>query len=78
LGRFEGDDRVFREFLAGAHAGQVYEGDISAQYQRESQIAKRFVGHPLQRVHEWALAEMESARQHAKYWQQRDEEDLAT
>ncbi len=75
LQRFEDDDRVFRAFLLGTHAGQVYEGDIPAQYRDEERIARRFLSHPLRRVQEWAKSEAESARQHSKFWTERDEED---
>lgn len=75
LGTFEEDERVFREFVAGAHSWQVYADDISAQYLEEAQTAQRFTGHPLRRIREWAMAETEAARRHADYWRQRAEED---
>ncbi len=74
LERFEDDDQVFREFCAGAHSGQVYSGDVTEQHEREAAIARRFVGHPLRRVREWALSEIDSAKRHAAEWRQRDEE----
>ena len=61
LSRFEDDDEVFQEFLAGTHAGQVYSGDIPAQHEEEAETARRFLGHPLRRVREWAVAEVQSA-----------------
>lgn len=74
LSRFEDDDEVFREFLAGTHAGQGYTGDISAQHEEEAETARQFLGHPLRRVREWAAAEMESARGHSQHWRQVIEE----
>jgi hypothetical protein len=77
LSRFEDEDEVFRKFLAGTHAGQVYSGDIPAEHEEEAENARRFLGHPLRRVREWAAAEMESAKRQAQFCRQRDEEMAA-
>jgi hypothetical protein len=77
LSRFEDDDEVFREFLAGTHAGQPYTGDIPAHHEEEAETARRFLGHPLRRVQAWAVAEIESAKLQAQFWRQRDEETAA-
>jgi hypothetical protein len=74
LSHFEDDDEVFREFLAGTHAGQVYSGDIPAQHEEEAETARRFLAHPLRRVREWAVAEIASAKRQAQFWRQCDEE----
>ena len=74
LERFADDDQVFREFCAGTHSGQVYSGDVTEQHEREAAIARRFVGHPLRRVREWALSEIDSAKRQAAHWRERDEE----
>ncbi len=77
LSRFEDDDEVFREFLAGTHAGRGYTGDISTRHDEEAETARQFLGHPLKRVREWAAVEMESAREHAQHWPQFIEETAA-
>jgi hypothetical protein len=74
LSRFEEDDEVFREFVAGTHTGQVYTGDIPAQHEQEAEAARRFLGHALRRVREWAAAEIQSAKREAQFWRQHDEE----
>ncbi len=75
LDKFEADDGVFREFLAGTHSGQVYFGDIAAQHLQEAQTAQKFIAHPLKRIREWAQAEITDARRQADFWKQQDEED---
>jgi hypothetical protein len=60
LSRFEDDDEVFREFLAGTPAGLLDTGDISVQYEEEAETAQRFLGHPLRRVRAWVVPEIES------------------
>jgi hypothetical protein len=77
LSRFEDDDEVFRAFLAGTHAGQVYSADIPAQHEEEAETARQLLGHPLRRVREWAAAEIQSAKRQAQLWRQRDEETAA-
>ena len=77
LSRFEDDDEVFREFLAGAHAGRGYTGDILAQHEEEAETARQFLNHPLKRVREWAAAEVKSARGQSQHWRQFVEETAA-
>ncbi len=77
LSRFEDDDEVFREFLCGTHSGEVYADDIPAQHEEEAETARRFLGHPLKRVREWAAAELESANVQAQFWRQRHAETAA-
>jgi hypothetical protein len=74
LERFGDDEHVFREFCAGTRSGRVYHGDIAAEFEREADVARRFFGHPLAPVREWARDAVEAARQQAAYWRQRDEE----
>jgi hypothetical protein len=74
LERFGNDEEVFREFCAGTHSGEVYSGDIAAEFEREAEVARRFLGYPLPRVREWAADAVEVARRQAAYWRQRDEE----
>jgi len=65
LANFEKDDRVFSEFCAGVHSYQTYTGDIVGAHEAESEIARKFSGHPLARIREWARIEYESARANA-------------
>ena len=65
---------MFREFLCGTHTGQVYTHDISAQHEEEAETARRFLGHPLRRVREWATVEIKSATVQAQPWRQHAEE----
>ena len=59
LREFETDDRTFNEFCAGVHSFQMYAGDIAATKEREADVAKLFLDHPLRRVREWARLEMQ-------------------
>lgn len=77
LSRYEEDEEVFRGFLAGTHTGQVYSGDIATAHEQEAAVARRFLGHPIKRVREWAAYEIQSATSIAKYRRQRDEEATA-
>jgi len=74
LDRFADDEQVFREFRAGTHSGRVYSGDIAKQHEGEATVARRFLGHPLRRIREWALSVIDSANRQAADWRQRDEE----
>jgi hypothetical protein len=74
LDRFADDEQVFREFCAGSHLGQIYSGNIAEQHDREASLARRFLNHPLRRIREWALSEIDSATRQSAYWRQRDEE----
>ena len=74
LEQFADDDQVFREFCAGTHSGQIYCGDIAAAHEQEAELGRRFLGHPVKRVRDWALFEIKSARQEAAYWRQHEEE----
>jgi hypothetical protein len=74
LSEFEDDERTFREFCLGSHSLQIYIGDIAFQKQKEAEIAREFLKHPLRRVREWAEYEISSCEQDAKHWRQIDEE----
>lgn len=50
LEHFGDDDRVFREFCAGTHSGQMYFGDRTVEQEREAEVARRFLDCPLERV----------------------------
>lgn len=75
LSKFEDEERVFREFIAGAHSFQTYSGDIAAQLENEAEIAKKFLNSKIKRIREWALHEIESLEYEAKQWRIRNEEN---
>lgn len=66
LREFEGDDRTFREFVAGTHSFQTYVGSYATARTREASVAKAFLNHPLRRVREWASIELEQAEHDAR------------
>ena len=75
LREFEGDDRVFHEFVAGAHSFQVYSGDIVARHEQEAATARLFLNHPLRRVREWAAIEERDAAEEARRARMWDEDE---
>jgi hypothetical protein len=66
LREFENDDRTFNEFCAGVHSFQMYAGDIAATKEREADMAKLFLAHPLRRVRDWAQLEIQEGLHHAR------------
>ena len=74
LSHFEEDDRVFAEFCAGVHSFQMYHGNAAEVHESEAQMARKFLGHPLRRIREWARVEHESARQNAQRQREWDDE----
>lgn len=77
LDRYRDDDRVFSRFCIGVHNGKLYTGDIAGEHDRESQVARHFLDHPLDRIREWAQYEIDRAVRDAAWWRAHDEE-LAT
>jgi hypothetical protein len=74
LDRYAEDEQVFRAFCVGLHNGQMYSGDIAAEHEREGEVARRFLDHPLPRIREWAQYEIDRAAHEADWWRVRDEE----
>ncbi|MEM9272690.1 MAG: hypothetical protein AAGA80_06965 [Cyanobacteria bacterium P01_F01_bin.143] len=74
LSEFEDDEDVFRKFCISSHNLQMYSGDIALQKTKEAEIARDFLDHPLKRIREWAIDEIERCQQEAQYWTQIDEE----
>jgi hypothetical protein len=76
LTKFEQDDRVFREFVAGVHSFQMYSGDIAAQHEAEAAVAGAFLDNPVRRIREWAEMEqrwaLDAARQERQEAEERD------
>ena len=74
LSEFEDDEKTFSNFCISSHNHQVYTDDMVAHKNKEIEIARSFLNHPLRRIREWATKEIRSCQQTAKYWQQIDEE----
>lgn len=74
LSEFEDDEDTFRNFCVSSHNLQIYTGDPASHKNREAEIARSFLNHPVRRIREWASYEINSCQQSAKYWQQIDEE----
>lgn len=74
LKTFEDDEETFQAFCAGTHSFQLYSGDIAVQHEKEGEVARRFLNHPLRRIREWAELELKSATQAAAMWRQEKEE----
>jgi hypothetical protein len=74
LSKFGHNDRVFHEFCAGVHSFQLYVGDISSQREREAEIGRKFLNHPLDRIREWADMEIRESLADAERWREFNEE----
>ena len=74
LTTFAGDDRTFKEFVAGVHSLQVYVGDASTHHEREGLVARAFLASPIRRVREWAQIELRYAEANAKIERIEEEE----
>lgn len=68
------DGRTFNEFSAGIHSLQVYSGDIAAKYEKQVDVAKRFLNYPIKAVRSWAVNEIEESLEQAKRWRIDQEE----
>ena len=78
LTEYANDDKVYREFSAGRHNLQLYFGDIAAEHEKEANIARQFLHHPIPRIREWAKLEIDSAQHNARWERLREaEESLA-
>lgn len=74
LSEFEDDEETFKKFCVSSHNLQVYVGDTVAHKNKEVEIARSFLNHPLRRIREWASYEIDNCQRDAKYWQQINEE----
>jgi hypothetical protein len=74
LREYEEDKRVFEEFCSGRHRYQIYSGDIAAEHEEESRVARHFLHHSLRRIREWANREIARSQQQATWWRQEEEE----
>jgi hypothetical protein len=75
LEQFERSESVIREFCAGVLSSRGYSGDITGQIRQEGEVARKFLGHRLKRVQEWARYEIERVNEMVAFWRARDEED---
>jgi hypothetical protein len=74
LVRFARDYKVFQEFFEGARIVPRYRRGSPADIEREAEVARHFLGHPLKRVREWARNRIEHARKESAFWSQHAEE----
>ncbi|MGL6341368.1 MAG: hypothetical protein ACRC80_19770 [Waterburya sp.] len=74
LTEFEDDEETFKKFCVSSHNLQVYVGDTVAHKNKEVEIARSFLNHPLRRIREWAEYEIDNCQRDAQYWQQINEE----
>jgi hypothetical protein len=68
------DDRVFVNFLGGAHSGEAWWGNGGDQFRRTADEAKRFLTHPNRRIREWASQEIDFRLDMAEQEDQEHEE----
>jgi hypothetical protein len=61
LGKYADEDRVFNQYAGQLHSLQSYKGDIIQLKEEEADLARKFLGHPLQRVRDWAAFEISDA-----------------
>jgi hypothetical protein len=74
LTEFEADDGVATAFWAGVHGMEVGVGDLSARFKSRADRARKFLGHPLRRICEWAEGEVQSCEADAARFKQMEEE----
>ena len=67
---FEDDDEVFEGFSRGLVV-RSYSGDIAEEHEKEAEKRRVFLNHPLRRIREWAINEVEMAKHSAERWRER-------
>jgi hypothetical protein len=67
---FENDDEVFRAFSRGPVV-RSYSGDIAEEHEKEAEKRRAFLNHPLKRIREWAIDEVDRAKHSAEVWRER-------
>ena len=65
LAKYAEDDRVFNEYVGHLHQLQVYKGDIAQLKENEADVARKFLGHRIARVVDWANYEIKDATREA-------------
>lgn len=68
------DEDAFHNFLAGSHSGESWWGDVTEQFRREADDAKKFLNHPNNRIRRWAKCEIADRQRMAEWEQQRHAE----
>jgi hypothetical protein len=61
LENYADEDRVFNQYAGQLHSLQPYKGVIVNLKEEEADVARKFLGHPLQRVRDWAAFEISDA-----------------
>ena len=75
LGAFEEDDEVFKAFSRGPVV-RSYSGDIAEEHEKEAERRRAFLNHPLKRIRDWAIDEVERAKYSAEVWRERKKKRL--
>jgi hypothetical protein len=75
LARFGDDERVLDEFSAGTHRLEVTVGPLSTKYEGYALRAEPFLNHAMAPIRKWAQREVESARQCAKHFRKKEEDE---
>lgn len=70
LEMFENDNEVFRAFSRGPVV-RSYRGDIAEEHEKEAEKRRAFLNHPLKRIREWAINEVDRAKRSAEVWRER-------
>lgn len=70
LETFENDDEVFNAFSRGPVV-RSYSGDIAEEHEKEAEKRRAFLNHPLKRIREWAIDEVDRAKHSAEIWRER-------
>jgi len=70
------DDRVFAEFQAGTEFFSGFADELRTQYQRRSELARKLLTHPLDRIRQWATHEDLLAHRLLEQLNQEEEERL--
>jgi len=70
LETFENDNEVFSAFSRGPVV-RSYSGDIAEEHEKEAEKRRMFLNHPLKRIREWAIDEVDRAKHSAEVWRER-------
>jgi hypothetical protein len=68
--RFD-DEKVFDNFLAGSHSGEMWSGNAADRFRDEAENARKFLNHPNRWIREWANHEIASRTSMAE-WEDRE------
>jgi hypothetical protein len=74
LTEYKGDDRIFREYCAGRHSGEIRQGSARDRRPAVEEAVRPFLDHPLRRVRDWAQYELDENDYQAKLDDKMDEQ----